>query len=502
MVEGESTLAVRSMWALGHVFSQVGGHGWIWGHNGAARWQTGVAVGVTAIAGLALAATIVVSAQRGGLKPPWLRGRRKKPLSKPQWQSFFTPEGKLSDGGVKFLKIVRNGGVDPSLRAEVWPFLLGVYDLSSTEEERNAVRTKNRELFSKLRKQCMEISVFKTKEETNSEITNQSQDSALSEDLSETEQTNTKLHTTPSETENSEKAPDSNSPDLNSDLTQVENSDTESVEKNNKKSDEDFTTWQRIIRLDALRANAEWVPFSPSQADISSEIAIQSANSVNLQDYDHLEPHRIFHASRLVKILEAYALYDPTIGYCQGMSDLLSPIITIIESDYQAFSCFIGFMKKARNNFRLDEIGIRRQLNLVSKIIKFKDISLFKHLEKLQAEDCFFVYRMVVVLFRRELTFDQTVCLWEVMWADQVANRVGLKRVGLGPIRLDPPPTDDLLLYAIAASVLQKRKVIIESYDCMDEIIRDCNGMAGKIDVWRLLDDAHDLVDALRDRVE
>jgi hypothetical protein len=66
---------------------------------------------------------------------------------------------------------------------------------------------------------------------------------------------------------------------------------------------------------------------------------------------------------------------------------------------------------------------------------------------------------------------------------------------------LDAPPTDDLLLYAIAASVLQKRKVIIESYS-MDGIIRECNSMASQLNVWKLLDDAHDLVVTLHDRIE
>ena len=245
-----------------------------------------------------------------------------------------------------------------------------------------------------------------------------------------------------------------------------------------KRTTEDFTTWQRIVRLDAIRANAEWIIYSPAQAAVSEEKAQECASSVGLKDYEHLEPCRIYHAARLVAVLEAYALYDQEIGYCQGMSDLLSPILAVMEEDNEAFWCFVGFMRKARHNFRLDEVGIRRQLNTVSKIIKSKDSHLYRHLEKLQAEDCFFVYRMVVVLFRRELDFEQTLCLWEVMWADQAAIRAGIGKSAWGRIRLRAPPTDDLLLYAIAACVLQRRKLIIESYSCMDEIIRECNNMA------------------------
>ncbi|KAI3972036.1 hypothetical protein MKW92_022344 [Papaver armeniacum] len=167
--------------------------------------------------------------------------------------------------------------------------------------------------------------------------------------------------------------------------------------------DEDSEIWQRIIRLDAARSSGEWIVYSPTQV------------AWGLKDYDHLEPCRVFYAARLVATLEAYAFYDDEIGYFQGITDLLSPLAAMVEDDYEAFWRFVGFMKKARHNFRLRRIGIRRHLNTVVKIIKFKDSHLYRHPEKMQAEDCFFVYRMVVVLFRRELTFEQTICLWEVM---------------------------------------------------------------------------------------
>lgn len=46
---------------------------------------------------------------RVNLKSPWSRRRRKHALLPKQWKRFFTPDGKLIDGGVKFLKKVRSG---------------------------------------------------------------------------------------------------------------------------------------------------------------------------------------------------------------------------------------------------------------------------------------------------------------------------------------------------------------------------------------------------------
>uniref|UniRef100_A0A5B6ZMX2 Putative small G protein signaling modulator 2-like isoform X2 n=1 Tax=Davidia involucrata TaxID=16924 RepID=A0A5B6ZMX2_DAVIN len=496
------------------------------------------------------------SSDRGRLKSPWSRRKRKHALSPQQWRSLFTPDGKLRNG-VKFLKKVRSGGVDPSIKAEVWPFLLGVFDLNSSKEERDILRTQKRKEYEKLRRQCRRLlkhgdESFKLQESggtSNNEdsmsfihgIDSPDSDDVVSarESLSSEERNAyveysdhptgalsegdavsrriTDLNASALDTESSD-SDSSEDPEMSQtfpsaesreendpDMALREDSSPSRTEVQSKlHSTEDFTMWQRIIRLDAVRANGEWMAYSPTQAAVSDDRARRSAEAVGLKDYDHLEPSRIFHAARLVAILEAYALYDPEIGYCQGMSDLLSPIITVITEDHEAFWCFVGFMRKARHNFRLDEVGIRRQLNIVSKVIKCKDSHLYRHLEKLQAEDCFFVYRMVVVLFRRELTFEQTICLWEVMWADQaaLAIRAGIVKSAWSRIRQQAPPTDDLLLYAIAASVLQRRKQIIEKYSSMDEIIRECNSMAGHLDVWKLLDDAHDLVVTLHNKIE
>uniref|UniRef100_A0ACD5YAT4 Uncharacterized protein n=1 Tax=Avena sativa TaxID=4498 RepID=A0ACD5YAT4_AVESA len=486
----------------------------------------------------------------GGAKSPWSRRKRKRALSCQYWSRLFSSNGKLRDGGRKFLKKVRSGGIEPSIRAKVWPFLLGVYDLNSSEEERNTIKIKKRNEYEKLRRKCLQI--LNCQKGFGLKIINEINNEGCSGgapylgDVSASVSVSAKevnsLGSEANSPDNANCAPADCMDDETTELTYVdpcmaesESSDSGSsdeddhgqmsvcadiVEENcapepkfvrsiSSKSDffrsnrtpEDFATWQRIIRLDAIRANTDWALYSHNQAEVSKEKALQRALSVGLKDYDHLEPYMIYHAARLVSLLEAYALYDPEIGYCQGMSDLLSPIIAVMEEDHEAFWCFVGFMKKARHNFRLDEVGIKRQLKTVSQIIRRKDSHLYRHLQKLQAEDCFFVYRMVLVLFRRELTFEQTLCLWEVMWADQAAIRAGIGRSTWGKIRLHAPPTDDLLLYAIAACVLQRRKLIIERYRSMDEILWECQSMAGQLDVWRLLDDAHDLVVNLHNKI-
>nr|GEY64818.1 retrovirus-related Pol polyprotein from transposon TNT 1-94 [Tanacetum cinerariifolium] len=52
------------------------------------------------------------------------------------------------------------------------------------------------------------------------------------------------------------------------------------------------------------------------------------------------------------------------------------------------------------------------------------------------------------------------------------------------------PPTEGLLLYAIANSMLQRRKQILEKYSNIDGIVKKCNNMEGQLDIWKLLDDS------------
>ncbi|PKI67662.1 hypothetical protein CRG98_011875 [Punica granatum] len=59
-------------------------------------------------------------------------------LSARKWHTAFTQEGYLDMG--KTLSRIQRGGVHPSIRGEVWEFLLGCYDPKSTFEEREQIR--------------------------------------------------------------------------------------------------------------------------------------------------------------------------------------------------------------------------------------------------------------------------------------------------------------------------------------------------------------------------
>ncbi|KRZ94362.1 TBC1 domain family member 15 [Trichinella sp. T8] len=123
------------------------------------------------------------------------------------------------------------------------------------------------------------------------------------------------------------------------------------------------------------------------------------------------------------------------IGYVQGMSDLLSPLLMIFEDEVDAFWAFVHFMEKSGTNFELNQSSIKSQFcqlrclldvvnprlseYLSSSNINFQtDLSILNctFSESKDSGEMFFCFRWLLVLFKREFTFDDIFRLWEVLW--------------------------------------------------------------------------------------
>lgn len=122
--------------------------------------------------------------------------------------------------------------------------------------------------------------------------------------------------------------------------------------------------------------------------------------------------------ARMSDILAVYAWVDPETGYCQGMSDLLSPFVVLFENDADAFWCFEMLLRRTRENFRMEgQTGVMKQLQTLWQVLKLTDREMFSHLSHIGAESLHFAFRMLLVLFRRELSFTEALSMWEMMWA-------------------------------------------------------------------------------------
>lgn len=58
--------------------------------------------------------------------------------------------------------------------------------------------------------------------------------------------------------------------------------------------------------------------------------------------------------------------------------------------------------------------GVMKQLQSLWRVLELIDAEMFRHLSLIGAESLHFAFRMLLVLFRRELSFNESLRMWEV----------------------------------------------------------------------------------------
>ncbi|AEC10279.1 Ypt/Rab-GAP domain of gyp1p superfamily protein [Arabidopsis thaliana] len=457
-----------------------------------------------------------------------------KMLKPEKWQASFDSDGRVS-GFQKALKLIILGGIDPSIRAEVWEFLLGCYALSSTSEYRNQLRVARRKRYNDLLKQCqtMHSSVgtgslayvvgskvmdmrksyrdeavkVATTDENREDAFIDNNDNANTEnhhsDWSNNGTDTSHLHRRGSSSESVDlvsgrESPESvvyntssfvsasspygyaspdgyfdfpslpvtdlfgrnsldkievSTPDEDASLKSELRSEDEGMHNFRIDKNADLIREQRrstpeikVMHSDSVGPssytgrNAEIVdglrisdvPEMASVKDTPSRVGNVTEDRVSewlwtlhriVVDVVRTDSHLEFYEDpgnlgRMSDILAVYAWVDPATGYCQGMSDLVSPFVVLFEDNADAFWCFEMLIRRTRANFQMEgPTGVMDQLQSLWHILQITDKDIFSHLSRIGAESLHFAFRMLLVLFRRELSFNEALRMWEMMWA-------------------------------------------------------------------------------------
>lgn len=119
----------------------------------------------------------------------------------------------------------------------------------------------------------------------------------------------------------------------------------------------------------------------------------------------------------LFHLLVTYSLTHPEVSYCQGMSDIASPLLVIQKDEAQAYLCFCGVMNRLRSNFLIDGEAITTKFNHLGNILQIQDPVFFEYLKDHGAQDLFFCYRWFLLELKREFPFEDALYMLEVMWS-------------------------------------------------------------------------------------
>ncbi|XP_047211974.1 TBC1 domain family member 17-like isoform X2 [Girardinichthys multiradiatus] len=300
-----------------------------------------------------------------GPRPAVTRGR-----ALDQWEEFLDSEGRVKEPQ-KVKELVFRGGITPSLRKEVWKFLLGFYPWKSTSTEREDIlRVKTDEYF---RMKVQWKSVSEEQEMRNSLLRG----------------------------------------------------------------------YRSLIERDVNRTDRNNTFFSGN-------------NNPGL--------------TLLHDVLMTYCMYNFDLGYVQGMSDLLSPILFVTQNEVESFWCLTGFMELVHQNFEESQEAMKQQLLQLSILLKALDPELCDFLDSQDSGSLCFCFRWLLIWFKREFSFEDILTLWEVLWT-----------------RL---PCDNFHLL-IACSILEsQRGELIGSDHDFNTILKHINELTMKLDLQTVLREA------------
>ncbi|NXJ82744.1 TBC16 protein, partial [Trogon melanurus] len=218
----------------------------------------------------------------------------------------------------KLQKAIFFGGIDVSIRGEVWPFLLRYYSYESTSEEREALRLQKRKEYFEIQEK--------------------------------------RLSMTPDE-------------------------------------QKDF--WRKVqftVDKDVVRTD-------------------RSNQFFRGQDNPNVETMR--------RILLNYAVFNPAIGYSQGMSDLVAPLLAEVLDESDTFWCFVGLMQNTIFISSPRDEDMEKQLMYLRELLRLMHPRFYQHLSSLGEDglQMLFCHRWILLCFKREFPDAEALRMWEACWA-------------------------------------------------------------------------------------
>eukprot|EP00759_Apiculatamorpha_spiralis_P018336 PhF_6_TR24782/c0_g1_i1/m.34052/K20168/TBC1D15; TBC1 domain family member 15 len=326
------------------------------------------------------AATVV---RKHSFKAPTLRKPQRKlapELDEIGWLSAMDGEGRVTNPK-QVCETVYAGGMHPSLRKEVWPFLLGMYAWNSTFQEREKLRKEHHQRYLDLKAQ-----------------------------------------------------------------------------------------WTSIREDQAARFQLYRDRFMCIQTDI-----IRTDRT--LPEYEKDDSVALI---ALKHILNTYSFYNFDLGYCQGMTDIASPLYLILKDEADAFWAFVHCMDLGalERNFHSGSLNsMHNQLDIVNRLIQIFVPTLADYLDKIGGSNLSFMFRWLLVRFKREFSIEDVMKLWEVMWAC--------------------PSTQDFHLIIAVTLMRELTPTILEVGASFEDLLRMTNDMSNRMKIEDVIVFGQDMYDLM-----
>ncbi|XP_061761599.1 TBC1 domain family member 17 [Nerophis ophidion] len=236
-----------------------------------------------------------------------------------------------------------------------------------------------------------------------------------------------------------------------------------------------FKEREDILRVktdEYFRMKVQWKSVSEEQEMRNS--LLKGYRNLIERDVNRTDRHNTFFSGNdnpglalLHDVLMTYCMYNFDLGYVQGMSDLLAPLLFVTQNEVESFWCLTGFMELVHHNFEESQEAMKQQLLQLSILLKALDPELCDFLDSQDSGSLCFCFRWLLIWFKREFSFEDILLLWEVMWT-----------------RL---PCDNFHLLIACAILQSQRGELIGSDHDFNTILKHINELTMKLDLQSML---------------
>ncbi|KTW32886.1 hypothetical protein PNEG_04305 [Pneumocystis murina B123] len=171
------------------------------------------------------------------------------------------------------------------------------------------------------------------------------------------------------------------------------------------------------------------------------------------RDLHRTFPKPILKAMELYKILKAYSLYDPEVGYTQGMAFLAGPLL-LYMSDEEAFCMFVKLMKDYdfRSFYIAGMPGLNLRLYQFERLLEDKLLAIYLHLRSQGVRPSMYASQWFLTLFAYKFPINMVTRIFDVVIAEGI---------------------DSILKFAIALMKKNQEEIISLKFDQLLNFLKE-----------------------------
>ena len=176
------------------------------------------------------------------------------------------------------------------------------------------------------------------------------------------------------------------------------------------------------IRRDAMRTDPTESFYNNGRRSNSTTPGDGSVNALSSLSIEasYLSRENI---EKLVNITAVYTLEHEDVSYTQGMTDLLSPILYVMEREDDAYIVFSAMVQRIAENFGTWCEGTLKKVERLRHLCSVLDPELSAYLKDIEEDAFALFFGMVLIECRREFSFESSFHLMEVIWSAALCMR-------------------------------------------------------------------------------